>query len=333
MKRLLVVLVATGGLIVAAWFGWAAVSKRAIETWFAARLAEGWQVSAEAISVTGFPFAFETRLAGLMLADPATGLAWTAPDFTLRHPSWDLSQITAIWPPSHMIASPDERLTITAEALVSTLDVRPSARMALEGSQTLMQGLSIASSQGWQSQLARGQIDMIRNDGAEARYDIGFSAIDLVPAEQVAKLLDPGGILPPAIPVVRASAVVDFDRQWDIGAIEAMRPQPRRIDLTEARAEWGELMLRLSGALDIDTEGRPTGEIAIRAQNWPEMLAMAERAGLLPPGLRPTVESALGFLAGLSGRREDLDVTLRFDQGFVFLGPLPVGEGPRIRLR
>ena len=56
-------------------------------------------------------------------------------------------------------------------------------------------------------------------------------------------------------------------------------------------------------------------------------------AGLLPTGLRPTVESALGFLAGLSGRREDLDVTLRFDQGFVFLGPLPVGEGPRIRLR
>ena len=333
MKRLLVVLVATGGLIVTAWFGWAALSKRAIEAWFAARLAEGWQVSAEAISVSGFPLAFETRLAGLMLADPATGLAWTAPEFTLRHPSWDLSQITAIWPPSHMIASPDERLTITAEALVSTLDVRPSARMALEGSQTLMQGLAIASSQGWQSQLARGQIDMIRQTGAEARYDIGFSATDLVPAEQVARLLDPGGILPPAIPVVRASAVVDFDRPWDIGAIEAMRPQPRRIDLTEARAEWGELMLRLSGALDIDAQGRPTGEIAIRAQNWPEMLAMAERAGLLPPSLRPTAESALGFLAALSGRREDLDVTLRMDQGFVFLGPLPIGEGPRIRLR
>jgi Uncharacterized protein conserved in bacteria (DUF2125). len=43
-------------------------------------------------------------------------------------------------------------------------------------------------------------------------------------------------------------------------------------------------MLRLSGTLDIDAEGRPTGEVAIRAQNWPEMLAMAERAGLLPPG-------------------------------------------------
>lgn len=333
MKRILVILTVIGTLCVAAWFGWAAFSKRAIENWFAARLAEGWQVAADEITVSGFPSTFETRLTGLMLADPATELAWTAPEFTLRYPSWDLSRITAIWPPSHMIASPDERLTISAERLSSTLDVRPSARMALDASQTRMQGLSITSSLGWQSQLAQGQIDMIRQTGAAARYDMRFSANDLVPAEQVAKLLDPAGVLPQAIPVVSATALVDFDRPWDISAIEDIRPQPTRIDLSEARAEWGALMLRLSGMLDIDAEGRPTGEIAIRAQNWPEMLAMAERAGLLPPGLRPTAESALGFLAGLSGRREDLDVTLRLDQGFVFLGPLPVGEGPRIRLR
>ena len=107
MKRILVILTVIGTLCVAAWFGWAAFSKRAIENWFAARLAEGWQVAADEITVSGFPSTFETRLTGLMLADPATGLAWTAPEFTLRYPSWDLSRITAIWPPSHMIASPD----------------------------------------------------------------------------------------------------------------------------------------------------------------------------------------------------------------------------------
>jgi Uncharacterized protein conserved in bacteria (DUF2125). len=138
-----------------------------------------------------------------------------------------------------MIASPDERLTISADTLSSTLDVRPSARMALDASQTRMQGLVITSSLGWQSQLAQGQIDMIRQTGAAARYDMRFSASDLVPAEQVAKLLDPAGVLPPAIPVVSAAAVVDFDRPWDIGAIEDIRPQPTRIALSEARAEWG----------------------------------------------------------------------------------------------
>lgn len=333
MKRLLVIVTLIGALCVTAWFGWAAFSKHAIEKWFAARIAEGWEVTADDIAVSGFPMSFETRLLGLMLADPATGLAWSAPDFTLRYPSWDISRITAIWPESHMIATPDERLTISADLLSSTLDVRPGARMALDASQTRMEGLVITSSLGWQSQLAQGRIDMIRQEGDDARYDIRFAADDLVPAEQVTRRLDPAGVLPRAIPVVSAAAIVDFDRPWDIGAIEDMRPQPRRIDLSEARAEWGALMLRLSGTVDIDAEGRPTGEIAIRAQNWPEMLAMAERAGLLPSGLRQTAESALGFLAGLSGRREDLDVSLRLDQGFVFLGPLPVGEGPRIRLR
>jgi hypothetical protein len=104
MKRILGILAVIGTLCVAAWFGWAAFSKHAIESWFAARLAEGWQVAADDVTVTGFPLSFETRLTGVMLADPATGLAWTAPDFTLRYPSWDLSQITAIWPQSHMIA-------------------------------------------------------------------------------------------------------------------------------------------------------------------------------------------------------------------------------------
>lgn len=85
MKRILVILAVIGTLCVAAWFGWAAFSKRVIESWFAARIAEGWQVAADDITVTGFPLSFETRLTGLMLADPATGLAWTAPDFTLRY--------------------------------------------------------------------------------------------------------------------------------------------------------------------------------------------------------------------------------------------------------
>ncbi len=126
---------------------------------------------------------------------------------------------------------------------------------------------------------------------------------------------------------------MSFDRPWDLSALEVTRPQPVRIDLSEARAEWGDLMLRLSGVVDVDAEGRATGEVAIRAQNWPAMLDMAERSGALGAGMRRSVETALGFLAGLSGRREDLDVTLRLDAGFMYFGPLPVGDAPRLRLR
>lgn len=333
MKRLLGWMTGIAALAVAGWFGWAALTERTVQTWLDAREAEGWVVSRSDVAVTGFPAAFETRLTGLTLADPASGLAWTTPLLILRHPTWDPSRIEAIWPETQTIASPFETLTLTARSLRSVLDLRPSAALALDASRTEMLDLRIDSSLGWTSQLAQGRLDMIRAEGAEADYAIRFEATELIPAAEIARLLDPAGLLPEAIPVVRAEAAIRFDRPWDIRAIEAARPQPTRIDLTEARAEWGALMLRLSGAVDVDAQGRPTGTVAIRAQNWPEMLAMAERSGLLPAGMRQTAESALGFLAGLSGRREDLDVTLRLDQGFVFLGPLPIGEGPRLRLR
>lgn len=333
MKRLLGWLTAMLALAVAGWFGWAMLTERMVTQWLDAREAEGWVVTRQDVAVTGFPLAFDTRLSGLSLADPETGLAWSAPVFSFRHAAWEPSHITAIWPDRQTIASPAETLTLTAQRLTSELDLRPSARLALEASRTRMDQLQIDSSLGWQSRLAEGRIDMIRQDGQDTGYDILFEARDLVPAAELTRLFDPAGVLPKAIPSLRAEAGVVFDRPWDIGAIETRRPQPTRIELTEARAEWGSLMLRLSGAVDVDPEGRPTGEVAIRAQNWPEMLNMAERAGLMPASLRQSAESMLGFLAGMSGRREDLDVTLRLDQGFVFLGPLPIGEGPRLILR
>lgn len=333
MKRLFGWVVGVAVLAAVAWFGWAALTQRMVHVWLDMREADGWVVTRSDVSVSGFPLAFETRLSDVSLADPSTGLAWAAPVFTFRHAAWDPSRIEAIWPDRQTISSPAETLTLTASAFSSVLDVQPMAHLALKASQTQMMGLRIDSSLGWQSQLAEGRLEMIRQEDTDARYAIGFKATDLIPATQLTRLIDPAGLLPEAIPVVRAEAQVSFDRPWDLSAIETTRPQPTRIELSDARAEWGMLMLRLSGAVDIDDAGRPTGEVAIRAQNWPVMLDMAERAGLLPTAMRPAVEGVIGFLAGMSGRREDLDVTLRFDQGFVFLGPLPIGEGPRLRLR
>ena len=333
MKRLLTAGISLAALASAAWFGWAALTERAVTGWLDAREAEGWVVTREDVAVTGFPTEFVTRFTQVSLADPATGLVWSAPSFTLRQAALAPGRIEAIWPETHTLASPFERLTITAGELASRLDLTPAANLALDASETRMADLAIDSTLGWRSHLAEGRIEMIRQPDAEARYTIGFRATDLTPPEQIARLLDPAGVLPTAIPLVLTDAIITFDRPWDLSAIEVARPQPLRIDLTEARAEWGDLMLRFSGALDVDAEGRGTGDIAIRAQNWPAMLDMAERAGLLGQGLRSSVETGLGFLAGLSGRREDLDVTLRLDDGFMFLGPLPIGEGPILRLR
>jgi len=333
MKRVIVGLVLVGALAATAWFAWAAVTQQAVTGWLDERAEAGWVVNREDVSVEGFPARFVTVLTDLELADPATGWAWSVPELTLSQEVLNPGRIEAVYPPSQTLASPFERLEITSETLISDLDVQPANNLALNASTTTMRDVQIASTEGWQTTLAAGDLQMTLIDGTDATYDIGFEATDLTPPDDVARLLDPAGLLPEAIPVVRSAAVVAFERPWDLSAIETARPQITRLDLEEARAEWGELLFRASGTLDVDPLGRATGEVAVRAENWREMLDMAERAGMLGEGMRNTVESAIGFLAGMSGRPENLEATLRLEEGFMYFGPLPIGEAPLLVIR
>jgi hypothetical protein len=92
-------------------------------------------------------------------------------------------------------------------------------------------------------------------------------------------------------------------------------------------AVWGGLILRAAGDVDVDAAGIPEGAIAIRAENWREMVAMTVRAGLLPEQMQGTVEGLLGVVAGLSGdpgghrRRPAV-----FERARV---PRPAARGPR----
>ena len=333
MKRLIAAVVGLAGLASAAWFGWATLTERAVTGWLDAREAEGWVVTRQDVAVTGFPTEFVTRFTDLSLADPDTGLVWSAPTFTLRQSAFDgPGTIEAIWPAVHTLASPAERLTIQSNT-GARLSLRTTDNLALDAVHANIRDLAIESSLGWRSALDEASLSMVLRSETEAVYQILFQANALIPPDDITRLLDPADLLPDAIDVFSTMADITFDRPWDLSALEVSRPQPTRIAVDEAQAYWGDMLLRLAGTLDVDAEGRATGEIAIRAENWPAMLDMAERAGLLGQGLRSSVETGLGFLAGLSGRREDLDVTLRFDAGFMFLGPLPIGEGPRLRLR
>jgi hypothetical protein len=317
-----------------AWFMWAFVTERAVSGWLAEREAEGWSVAVEEIAVRGFPTAFRTQAREVSLADPGTAWAWHAPVFTLQQPALDLGRVTAIWPAEQQFATPTGRLTLRAEDLTATLDVRPFSRFLLERSETRARGLEILASDGAETTLtqANAVVDWRPEDGP-ATYDIRLEAREWRLPETLLGRLAPDGLLPPAIPAVTAEMRVAFDRPWDLSAIEDSRPQPRRIDLEEWRAEWGDLMFRSSGSLTVDAEGRATGDLAIRAENWETMLDLAERSGALTPALAGTARAALGFVAGLSGAPEHLDATLRLEDGFAYLGPLPLGEAPRLSLR
>ena len=63
------------------------------------------------------------------------------------------------------------------------------------------------------------------------------------------------------------------------------------------------------------------------------MLVMAEGAGALSANARDGIERVMGVFAGLSGNSHDLDTQLNFRDGYIALGPIPLGAAPRLILR
>ena len=319
------------------WGGyWVVVSqgvKGGLSNWLEDRQAEGWQAETSEIRTAGFPARFQTTLTDVALADPDTGLAVELPTVGLSAAMTSPTRITLALPTSQTIATPDERIEISATRMDGVLDVAPGTALALREGTVLFEGVSLASNAGWSAALAGGTLSAKRTDAEANRYDILFEANAFRPAEPLILQIDPTELLPRVIDEMRLDADIRFDAPWDRFAVEGRRPQPREIGLRKLRALWGDLELEAAGDLEIDTEGRPTGRISVRAVNWRDMLAVAKASGAVPDTFAGTIERALEVLAGLSGRPDTIDAPLSFQNGFMSFGPLPLGPAPRFVIR
>ncbi|MCO8146337.1 DUF2125 domain-containing protein [Rhodovulum tesquicola] len=324
-------------LAAALWSGYWALAARGLETgiaaWVETRRAEGWAADYADVQVAGFPLRFETTLSDLALADPGTGLAWTAPAFRIEAEAHRPNRVLAIWPEVQQIATPVETIAIGALRMEGRLGFRPGPALEVMQAAYALEEVTLASSLGWEASLARGEMTAGLVEGREDTHRIGFAAEDVrLPARLVA-LVDRAGILPGLFEHLRIDAVLAFDAPWDRRAIEERRPQITRIELTRLDAKWGDLELSAAGVLDVDAAGLPTGMLTVRATNWRDMVAIARASGRLPGGLADRLEEALGLIARLSGRPETLDVPLRLAAGQTWLGPVPLGPVPDFTIR
>jgi hypothetical protein len=172
------------------------------------------------------------------------------PVLTLESRTLRPDHIRAIWPAEQGLASPVERLTIEAATMTSELDLQPSADFALDASDTILHGVTVSQRRGLAYDASRGPAQHDPAGRAGRRYDVTFAARNLAPPDPVRAQLDPGGILPGTIETLDYSAEMEFDRPWDIRAIEERRPQITALDLGELNAVWGGLILRAAGDVD-----------------------------------------------------------------------------------
>ncbi|QXT39275.1 DUF2125 domain-containing protein [Gymnodinialimonas ceratoperidinii] len=338
MKRFLIGILVVAALGVVAWGAGAMLTETAASRWMEERRSAGWVANASDISVSGFPMQFTTEFQGVELADPETGLAWTVESLQFEQDVFRLDRIAARWPAAQTIASPLERLTLSSigaetHAMEAMLDVQPTNRFALDALDADTGPLRVSSSEGWEMQWDQGNLSVARVADTEATYDIATLTTGMVPPEAWRRRLDPANVLPEAMEQAEVRATATFDAPWDMDAIERARPQVTSIDIENLNMQWGDMLFRATGTLDVTPGGVPEGELSVRAENWRAMVELASNAGVMPERLRTTAEAMLQVLAGMTGSAENIDATLSFSNGRMFIGPLPIGPAPSLRIR
>jgi hypothetical protein len=333
MRRLLIAVAVIAALLAAAWFGVARGIDAGLRSWFAARSAEGWVAEYGTLSTTGFPRNFRTVLTDVTLADPDSGLVWSAPRFAFEAAAFRPHRITARWPAEQSIASPFERIDILSERFEAGIAFLPGTRLEVETIAADLAGVDLVSSLGWTAGFEVGSFSATAIDGRDNAYRVLFEARDLGLPDDLRRQFDPARLLPDVVDGMVLEAEVGFDAPWDRFAIEIGRPQVTALDLGAFRAQWGGIDVRAAGALTVAPDGVPDGRITIRITNWRDLLRVARNAGLFPEPLMPTIERAFEILAGLSGGPDTLDAPLTFANGRVSFGPVPLGPAPRLAIR
>ena len=325
-------------LAFAGWSGWwwigSTAKQTALEGWLAERRADGWVAEGE-VRVAGYPNRFDMTVRDLTLADPAAGWAWAAPEFRTYMLSWEPNRVIADWPGVHVLSAPGAQVEAEAGRLRASAAFAPVATLAIERAVVEAEGLALRSDQGWEAGLARGQLSVRRSEVERGRanaYDAVLEGSGLRPPEAWRDLFGRGlgEGLPDEAGRLRLDLTAAMAAPLDRRAVETSDFRAESIWLRPSVLEWGPLRLEARGRLDMDEFGRPSGRINLTARNWRAMLDAAVAAGALDANLAEALRSGLGLLALLSADRESLEAPLRFSEGMMFLGPVPLGQAPRL---
>jgi hypothetical protein len=315
------------------WFVGQTAVERGLKSWFTERQADGWVAEYTALETVGFPSRFDTTITGLDLADPATGLAWSAPWFQVLALSYQPQHYIAVWPQDQVISNPDHKYMVHADVMKASLVFERGLAFTLDHSAMELEGFKVTRDDGQVVEIRKGVFGTRQSATIENAHDIAFDLAGYKPDLGNLRIMDPQDKLPDEIDGMKIDMTIGFDAPWNRYAIEDKRPQPTLIDLKIIKATWGELDLEIAGKLDVDGAGIPTGDITIKAKNWREILEILINMRLVPADYKSMVERGVAILGAATGDPNNLDLTLSFADGQMSIGILPLGRAPVLKIR
>ena len=327
MRKLLFLLLTVTALWSGYWFVGSSVIRSAAEDWFTTQTGQGITAEKTGLTVAGFPNRFDLTVEGLRYADPATGFGWEAPFAQIFAMTWKPWHIIAALPPSQVITLADQKITLASTGMRASVRAGVSTNLPLAMAVVESDSFGATSTLGWSVAADRSVLSLGAAAGKANGYDIALDVAGLAPDAALLQRLVPDGSLPATIGVIKLRAMATMTAPLDRHAGK-VKPRLVRFDLTEALVTWGEVSLTAAGSIAPDDKGLAAGRIDFTVANWRRIMPLLVASGAVKPELAKTVETMLGNLAQQSGDPEVLKLPLVMKEGWMSIGPLPLGPTP-----
>ncbi len=331
MLRLWLVLVAGLGLAVAGYSAYWAYGKTlmldGIERWRMDRQQAGWAIEAGEVRLGGYPWRFAASTGPFKVRRP-DGVVWDARGLAVHAPAWD-------WHDLEYRLTGEQRLIVPGRLPVEVTVAAATGHLRLDG----------------RGALEAGRADLAtvtaRPAGATAAITAAEISVNVVPVPagthplavgadaRARDIVIPVAVLPGlgrriALAHARLAVAEPLPRRARRAELHAWREAGGELDIERLAMTWGPLEVESRGAVRLDSDLQPEGDLIATVRGYTEMVDALVGAGHLPAGRAPLAKAALSLLATRSGDDGSLQAPLRLGDGELRLGPLKVAEFGRI---
>jgi hypothetical protein len=357
---LIVLIPVVAGIWSGAWYYAADRAETAIAGWREREAKAGRIHTCGSQIVSGFPFRFEMRCTdpGLELKSAQPPLSIKAKDILITARVWRPTLLTSEIAGPLTITDPDQSATITANWKHAQTEVRglPTSpeQVIIKLDHPVMERAAGAEAQ----RLFNAERLVLSGrmlEGSAASNPVVEVALKL--AAGVAPTLHPvTGIALDADITAVLRGLKDFSPKPWPARFREIQAAGGRIEIAHARIKQGETIAVANGELGLSPSGRSDGQLRLTVANLINLLPAlgldgrspqaaskpldkaADRLDRIAPGLggiarqnaAPALVAGLNFIgqpAEIEGKRA-ITLPLRFNDGLVTLGPIPLGQTP-----
>lgn len=330
MRWLTLTIIAAGLAWSGYWFIGKSAREAGLNNWFEKRVDKGWIATGD-IKLRGFPNRYDAIITDVVLANPEKDWAWSAERFDLLQLSYKPNHIIAMFPQTQMLSSPNEKITINSADMRASLSVTDPDTLTLLRATVSVIDLELNSTAGWDNRAKDALIALRKTDTGPHTYDVAITANEFNPASINLGGIDRGGIMPDAFTTFKMDAVLHYNEALSKRSFEDGTSLMQRMEIKGINLEWGDLILRAAGDVKLDDMGYPTGKVTVRAVNWQSMIDIAVANNSIDAKTGKHLKDGLGLLAALTGKKDTIDVPLRFKNRKTRLGPINIGPAPQIK--